>query len=416
VRAATAPGSPCPQGETGAEDCLYLNVTAPTDTRRGERLPVLVWLHGGGFTSGAGAEYDGARLATEGRMVVVTVNYRLGALGFLATPVLGDGNYGLMDQTAALRWVHRNAARFGGDPANVTLAGQSAGARSICAQLAAPAALGLFHRAIIQSGACDNAVPDLAAAHAFAATAMAQLGCTTAACLRERTPADLLRTLPGVGRPVNARSADRPWSPVAGTRVLPRQPRDALRDVRMPLLVGGNSDEMNGFVSNLTVTEDQYRTMMAETFGDQADTVLAEYPVTGTPARTLATVVSDWGGNIGACPVQRTADAARHVYAYEFTEDSRQTVNGLPMGSYHGLELSYLWRVTFPNSYPPLNPAQERLSTTMIAYWSAFIHTGNPNGDDRPHWPRFDDTDSMLTLGSSPARDHRCDFWAGLPR
>jgi para-nitrobenzyl esterase len=86
------------------------------------------------------------------------------------------------------------------------------------------------------------------------------------------------------------------------------------------------------------------------------------------------------------------------------------------MGSYHGLELSYLWRVTFPNSYPPLSPAQERLSTTMIAYWSAFIHTGNPNGDDRPHWPRFDDTDSMLTLGSSPARDHRCDFWAGLPR
>ncbi len=422
VRAATAPGSPCPQRGSGAEDCLFLNVTVPRDTKPGERLPVLVWLHGGGFVSGSGFDHDGARLATAGRLMVVTVNYRLGALGFLTTPVLGDGNYGLMDQTAALRWVGRNAARFGGDAGNVTLAGQSAGARSVCAQLAAPAASGLFQRAIIQSGACDNAVPERAAAHAHAATAMAQLGCDTAACLRARTPDKLLATLPGVGTAVHGRGADRPWGPVAGTRLLPGQPRDALRHTRVPLLVGGNEHEMRGFVSNeADLTDERYRTMMAETFGAEADAVLAEYPPVGDPALTLATVLSDWGGYIGACPVLRTAQAAEgRVYAYEFTEDSGQTFNGLPAGSYHGLELPYLWRLTSQNPYPDLTPAQRELSTTITGYWAAFAHSGNPNGADRPHWPRFRGDGSVLELSTSgiapTTPDHRCDFWAGMPR
>lgn len=219
VRDATAPSTPCPQaGVAGAEDCLLLDVTVPSDVEAGERLPVLVWLHGGGFSSGAAPEYDGTRLATTGRLVVVTVNYRLGALGFLSAPAIGGGNYGLMDQTAALRWVSRNAARFGGDPHEVTLAGQSAGARAVCGHLAAPMSRGLFHRAVIQSGACDNDVPTLATAQALGTRAMAELGCETAACLRTRTPADLLTTLRGVGQPVNSRAADKPWGLVAGHR------------------------------------------------------------------------------------------------------------------------------------------------------------------------------------------------------
>jgi para-nitrobenzyl esterase len=438
IRDATTPSTPCPQRELttviGAEDCLYLDLTAPRDIRPGERLPVLVWLHGGSFNAGGAREFDGARLATAGRMVVVTMNYRLGALGFLSSPALDDsgGNYGLMDQAAALRWVRRNATGFGGDPRNVTLAGQSAGARAVCAQLASPASRGLFDRAIMQSGACDNRVPTLAEAREFGARAVESLGCASApdvaACLRERPPDRLVGTLGGVGWAENGRVADRPWNPVAGTPVLPTQPGDALRDgsaARVPLLLGSNRDEMRSFVDADT-TEATYQTMMAETFGASADVVLAEYPVGDSPALTLATVLTDWGGSIGACPVLRTADAAasrQPVYAYEFTEDSLQNPEGVPLGSYHGLELPYLWDLDmFWNPYPELTADQERLSATITGYWSAFARTGDPNGAGRPRWPAFGSTGTVVQLstgGIAPTpytADHRCDLWADLPR
>ncbi|MGN9909613.1 carboxylesterase/lipase family protein [Phytohabitans sp. LJ34] len=443
VRDATAPGPVCPQrsvaGLVGAEDCLHLDVTVPRDVRPGERLPVLVWLHGGGFVSGAAQEYGGARLATAGRLMVVAVNYRLGALGFMSTPALdgGGGNYGLMDQAAALGWVRRNAARFGGDPGNVTLAGQSAGARAVCAQLASPLARGLFHRAIVQSGACDNPVPTPAAAQAVGARAVAEVGCAAAAdvaaCLRGRTPGELLATLRGVGTAVNARAADKPWGPVAGTAVLPRQPGDALRDgtaARVPLLVGGTHDEMRAFASGAAaLTAPEYDAMITATFGDRAGTVLAAYPVTGyaSPALALATVLGDWGGFVGACPVLRTAEAAaarQPVYAYEFGEDSGQvTADGFPMGSYHGLDLPYTWTVNAAwNQYPPLTTGQRRLSETIIGYWSAFARTGDPNGPGRPRWPDFRSGGTVIglsTAGVAPvpyAADHHCDLWAALPR
>ncbi|MBB4907435.1 para-nitrobenzyl esterase [Actinophytocola algeriensis] len=440
VRDATTPSPPCPQrGMAGFEDCLYLDVTAPRNTRRGGRLPVLVWLHGGGLTSGGAQQQDGVELAVDGDLVVVTINYRLGALGFLSAPSLeGGGNYGLMDQAAALRWVRGNAARFGGDPHNVTLAGQSGGARAVCAQLASPMSRGLFHRAISQSGACDNPVLTLAAAQEFGVRATEDLGCAAAAdiagCLRERTPAELLDIFVGVGMAVNGRVADRPWGPVAGTRVLPQQPGEALRTggaARVPLLVGGTRDEMRSFVSNQAgLTAEQYRSMLTETFGDQATVVLGKYPVTDydSPALALATVLSDWGGAIGACPVLRTAEAAatrRPVYAYEFAEDSGQvTTGGFPMGAYHGVDMPYLWTLdpAWPNPYPEPTAAQRRLSATMIDYWSAFAHNGDPNGPRRPHWPEFGDTGTVLTLSTSGiaptpfAATHRCDFWSALPR
>jgi para-nitrobenzyl esterase len=190
----------------------------------------------------------------------------------------------------------------------------------------------------------------------------------------------------------------------------------------VPLLVGGNTDEMRGFVSNQAdLTEEQYRAMLTETFADDADAVLAEYPPGSNPALALANVLSDWGGNIGACPVLRTAEAAAApVHAYEFSEDSGQTFNGLPAGSYHGLELPYLWRLTNQNPYPDLTPAQERLSATITGYWTAFARNGDPNGGNRPHWPRFAGADTVLELSTTRiapgGRDHRCAFWAALPR
>lgn len=203
VRDATRPSPSCPQpggfGEDGVqvagqEDCLYLDAVVPRDAGE-RRLPVLVWLHGGAMISGAANQYDGARLASRGDVIVVTANYRLGALGFLSTPALdaehtGSGNYGLLDQNAVLRWVRRNATAFGGDPGQVTVAGQSAGSRSICAQLASPAARGLFQRAVLQSGPCANKVFTKAEADRNGRQAIAEVGCSTAdatvACLRDR--------------------------------------------------------------------------------------------------------------------------------------------------------------------------------------------------------------------------------------
>lgn len=448
VRDATTPSPYCPQsapenpenpeGVVGQEDCLYLDVTTPRDARQERRLPVLVWLHGGGLTSGGAREQDGARISVAGDMVVVDINYRLGALGFLTTPELGDGNYGLMDQAAALRWVRRNIARFGGDPRNVTLAGQSGGARSVCAQLASPFSWGLFDRAISQSGACDNPVPTRSAAREFGASATEELGCATAddvaGCLRERSPARLVGTLAGVGFSLTGRAADRPWNPVAGTWMLPWQPGWAMRHglaARVPLLVGSTRDEMRSFVSGAAALPDeQYRTMMTDTFGDAAGIVLDAYPVTAyrSPALALATVLTDWGANIGACPVLRTAAAAadrQPVYAYEFAEDSRQvTDQDFPLGAYHGLDLPYLWDLDllWGNPHPELTPEQERFSATMIDYWSAFSRAGDPNGPGRPHWPEFGTSGTVIgfsTEGIAPtpyAVEHRCDLWANLPR
>lgn len=372
--------------------------------------------------------------------MVVTANYRLGALGFLSAPALGatSGNYGLMDQTAALRWVRHNAARFGGDPRNVTLAGQSGGARAVCAQLASPQARGLFHRAISQSGACDNPVPTLAAGQAFGTRATEDLGCAAAAdvadCLRESTIVDLLDTLEGVGWKVNGRVADRPWNPVAGTPVLPWQPGDALRRgsaARVPLLVGGTRDEMRSFVSNMpALPAEEYQTMVTETFGADASVVLEEYPAADydSPALALSAVLTDWGGAIGACPVLRTAEAAaahQPVYAYEFTEDSGQEgPTGFPLGSYHGLDQPYVWDLdpVWGNYYPELTADQWRLSATVIDYWSAFARTGDPNRRGLPYWPEFGATDTVVGLstgGIAPtpsAAEHRCELWADLPR
>ncbi|SKC71189.1 carboxylesterase/lipase family protein [Krasilnikoviella flava] len=443
TRDATAPSPLCPQGRSndlrGQEDCLVLDVTAPAHARRGDRLPVLVWLHGGGLDSGGAVRFDGARLATEGGLVVVTVNYRLGALGFLSTSELGPhrGNYGLMDQAAALRWVQRNAAAFGGDPGSITLAGQSGGARSVCAQLAAPTSRTLFDRAIVQSGACANPVPDRARAQAFGDRAVEHLGCTdaddVAACLRRSDLPSLVGTLDGVGYGLTEHSGDRPWNPVAGTPFLPQQPIDAIRRgaaARVPLLIGATRDEMRGFVHRAqpALTAEGYRSLLAETFGADTPAVLDAYPLTDhdSPTLALAAVLGDRGAQIGACPVLRTARAAaphQPVHVYEFAEDAGPDPDdGFPRGAYHGLELPYLWTLVGDDQYPPLGPAQRRLSATMIDYWAAFARTGDVNGPGRPHWARFGPGQTVVGLSTQGIRptpfaaDHRCDLWTDVHR
>ncbi|MEV4123206.1 carboxylesterase/lipase family protein [Micromonospora sp. NPDC049645] len=437
VRDATRPGAACAQLQglpmdrpSESEDCLYLNVTTPRSVARTPR-PVLVWLHGGDFRFGSGDAYGGQRLAAGGDVVVVTVNYRLGALGFLAHPALagrdgGIGNFGLQDQQAALRWVRRNAAAFGGDPGNVTLFGQSAGATSVCAQLAAPGSAGLFHRAIMQSNSCANPVQTRAAAVEAAQEFARRIGCTdtavVAACLRASDPARLVETAgyPGAGVDLG---------PVVDGHTLPVDPAEALatgRLHRVPVLTGMNRDESRLLVWGMErvgvgpLTDDQYRDQVQAMFGDHAEKVLARYPRdTAHPASvTLGAVLTD---HDYAEPIYSAALAfARRVptFAYEFADEDAPFFTAGPEptftpGAYHSAELPYLFAVDYAEA---LTPNQRRLSDAMVQTWTDFARTG------RAGWPRLRPDAPYVRVfadggGSGTtdfAADHSYDFWRSL--
>jgi para-nitrobenzyl esterase len=436
---ATAPRSQCAQlalfdsPETHVEDCLYLNVTAPRRVRPG--TPVLVWFHGGSFLAGSGDLYDGRRLAAEGGIVVVTVNYRVGALGHLALPALSaekagvqSGNYGLQDQQAALRWVRRNIAAFGGNPANVTLGGQSSGAVSNCMHLVSPTAAGLFQKVIGASGSCTWQLPTAPQAEAAGTAFAAGLDCTdpaTAAdCLRGKEVVDLLRAWPG-------------GTPVVGGREFPVQPAEGLRTDRfrhVPMLLGNTLDEERFTVSlqydgsGNPVTAAQYPEIIRGTYGEAADGVLARYPADRypTPGIALATVNSDALPPLSTCEhlkQYRLATARPFpvpVYAYQFADRTAPPLVDIPgfaEGAAHLTDMNYL----FPQVYgSPLNADQQALARTMVRYWANFARTGNPNGRDLPDWPRFHHASDVLSLdlgrrGIHPvdvsAASH-CAFWA----
>ena len=417
IRDATHVGNACaqtgPDGKlTGSEDCLYLNVNAPTDMS--VRRPVMVWVHGGGFISGTGNDYDTTPLLRQG-VVVVTLNYRLGALGFLLD---GDdpaaGNFGLADQQAALRWVRDNIGAFGGDPQNVTLAGQSAGAFSVCAQLASPQARGLFHKAIIQSGPCADPFLTPDAARDRATRWAASLGCADIACLRTKPVRDVVAVdQEQVNTPLG-RMRDLPWGPVAGTAIMPAQPIDALSAGvarGIPIIDGSTRDELRSFVAEeydrrgKPLTAKQYPQVVGQVFGADAPAVLAEYPLDHypSPGIALATLLTDWGGKTGSCPALRTDEVAGQttdVYAYEFAQDDGDRVGDMELGASHSADLRYLFG--YPNA----------LAQQMITFWTEFAKTGNPG------WPRYSG-EKALSLGLDQigevnfGADHHCSFWAG---
>ncbi|WP_155361318.1 carboxylesterase/lipase family protein [Acrocarpospora macrocephala] len=433
VRDATRPGPRCAQNAAigspagDSEDCLYLNVTTPRPLH-GLR-PVMVWVHGGGFSGGAGSDYDERRLAVQGDVVVVTVNYRLGAFGFFGYPGLKDsGTYGLMDQQAALRWVRRNAAAFGGDPGRVTLFGESAGGDSMCAQLASPAAAGLFQRMVIQSGSCTELnVPDVIFPGVGAEydtwkprEVLEGVGARVAPALGCADPATAMECLRGL--PVSALlAAQNPpvfWSPAYGTATLPVHPGRALREGkfnRVPVLAGTTRDEGAFFAATFPpLAENDYRGLLSVAFGDKADLVAERYPAGTSPRGAWGSIITDRGY---ACPNRRNDLVLARwtpVYGYEFADRDAPLPfefprpEDFPLGAFHASELAYLhdFKVTF-------RPDQQRLSDTMIRYWTRFAAVGRPAAS----WPAVPLVQSLEPGGNRPAdlnERHNCDFWDSL--
>ncbi len=439
VRDATQFGASCPQALTGnpllppgkiSEDCLYLNVYTPAlHDHSGGGRPVLVWIHGGGLVQDGARNYDGTKLAADGT-VVVTINYRLGALGFLAHPALAShgaaGNYGLMDQQAALRWVQRNIARFGGDPRNVTIAGQSAGGLSVLAQLVSPGARGLFQRAIVQSGTFALNQRPLATAEAAGETFATAVGCPdqTAACLRSVPVSDLVGNfgveIPGV---VDGAVLTQP----IGTALARGQ------FARVPVINGITHDEELLFVDGLKLTVSQgtniplaapldgseatYEADIAQALGvspARAAAIAAVYPPGAHPDVAFSLLVSDASFACPALQVDRwTAARGVPTYAYQFNDDAAP---GFGLGqATHGAELPYLFDL--PNMPVVLNPGQQALAASMRTDWASFAGTGNPSSAALP-WPSFNGTRvlSLVPLQSQVTTDfataHHCSFWA----
>jgi para-nitrobenzyl esterase len=419
-RNAATPAAGCPTTQlpagtlTGVEDCLKMNIWT-VNPNPDRPAPVIVWLHTGGFFGASSnfASHNGERLAIERGVVVVAPNYRLGPFGFLAHPALGaedasypaSGNYGLMDQQAALAWVRDNIAQFGGDPGNVTLAGTSAGGDSVGLQLVSPGSLGLFHRAIVQSGSPTIRWPSRTEAESQGLAFGAALGCVgpgdVLACMRSKTVPQVLLALPQAAQQVAEPAAKTYWLPHVDGVTIPDQPRWLLERgafQRVPTLVGTNRDEGWGaFVTRSFpsgVDAAQYEAWMAGEFADAAPELLDLYPVahSGSPTETLARVVTDvqfvCEGRRLARLIERTKTPV-FVYSYEYEIDDLSADHVI-----HGVESN----IVFGNNYVPpqflphaLDASDMLLHDTMAGYWSRFAATGNPNSDDPAvaHWPAF---------------------------
>ncbi|MBB5716427.1 carboxylesterase/lipase family protein [Sphingomonas aerophila] len=367
-----------------SEDCLFLNVWTPVK-RAGPR-PVLVWIHGGGFNSGSGAIpiYDGAALAARGA-VVVTINYRVGVFGFLSHPELtGEAggnppaNFGLMDIVAALRWVKANIASFGGDPGAVTIAGQSAGAMAVHELVASPAAKGLFHRAIGESG-LPRALTPLDQAEAQGVAFAKEKGAASLAALRAM-PAEALQ-------PSQGANAVR-FVPVADGRLLPAGPWRAASDV--PMLVGLNADEGSALGEDYGSADPaKLSDLLRTSFGPLAGRAAALYPSSTESERAVANEQVRRDRGLGAIDIwagRRAATARSPVYAYLFTH-VLPGPDASRWKAFHSSEIPYVFGTLAASPERPVTTADSNLSAVVSSYWLNFITRGDPNGAGLPEWP-----------------------------
>ena len=442
------PICPQPAGPLGAasltEDCLYLNVYAPSSG--GNKLPIMVWIHGGAFKNGTGDTYDGSSLVQNG-VIVVTLNYRLGYLGFLANPALdaessggGSGDYGLMDQQAALRWVKANARSFGGDPNRITVFGQSAGGQSIFDQLVSPTATGLFQRAIIESGSYAFTLPSLAAADAKGVTFAKAVGCingSDASCLRA-LPVSAIVAQENPSSSVSAPLSTQ-FQPNVGSATLPIQPLLGIAYGvfnRVPVLQGTNHDEGRLFTAidfdfkGAPLAASGYDSAIASVVSAAFVPVAASlYPSSAYPSPdfAFATLFTDATFSCAALSFDRLLSLSVPTYAYEFADEgsarlSLPTDPLLPLDATHGSELPFLWANLTGTGIPAgasMTAAEQQLAVQMHAAWTNFAKSGTPNGPGVTDWPRFETKANLIhelvpptpysTSGFST--DHKCGFW-----
>ena len=421
VRAADAYGPVCPQPpvdwaghdlDRTSEDCLTLNVWTP-DTAQSAQLPVMVWFHGGGYTNGAGSQgtYEGTKLARRG-VVIVTVNYRLGALGFLAHPALtaesplhSSGNYGLLDQIAALKWVRANIAHFGGNPANVTIFGQSAGGGSAMLLTVSPLARGLFHKAIFESGAAlpptppKGERPGLPEAEQAGLALAGMLHADGLAALRALPASAFLgRDVPPIGT-----------SPIVDGKIVPADITSAYRAHReagVPVLLGWNSQEAARFMGPMAIPRAVYLGNIKATAGNAAADILRLYPAETDAEATKAMIDLQSDANFGwrgwSLAEARLAKAAPPLFLYQFDNPPPGPDGTRTKGAVHSDELRYVWGNDDPEGKWPA--ADTDLEATIQSYWVNFARTGDPNGPGLARWDPYRPARTALWFSNGTAK------------
>ncbi len=440
LAATFGPNCPQPASDFGlasmSENCLYLNVYKPEHTKSNTRsLPVMVWIHGGVFVWGESNDYNPARLVEHG-VIVVTINYRLGALGFLAHPALAEpsggpsGNYGLMDQQAALRWVQTNISRFGGDPRNVTLFGESAGGLSVLSQLASPGARGLFAKAIVESGTYTLTPVSLATAEAAGESFAASAGCSdqSAACLRALPVATILKDQNAGG-----------YRPNIDGQVLTESLESAFSSGdfnHVPVIIGTNHDERRLFVALAQlagdpVTTGNYESMIQSSLDVSAATaaqVVARYPLSryASPALAFAAVGTDDSFACDAMTADQSLSKYVRTYSYEFNDENAperyEPPVGFPYGAAHESEVQYLFQLANTPFPGVLTTPQRSLAATMRTYWTNFAKDAKPSSAGVPEWKPFTGASHQTMSLDTPsphvettfANQHHCAFWESI--
>ncbi len=442
-------GGACPQAaryglteRSDEENCLTLNISLPRAARTNPR-PVLLWIHGGAFVGGAASLYRLDRLARDADAVIVSINYRLGVFGFMAPPAAAKGAkhvLALEDQRLAMRWVKDNIAAFGGDPSNITLAGESAGAASVCMHMLAPEQTrGLFHRAIMQSAACSTPLRSLAEAEAFAARVAAEAACTdpqtALACLKAIEPQRLIAA--------GAKAAEtdlRAFAPFTGSMTVPRATLDALQTgdfARVPVLNGFTRDEMRLYVgydvqNGAAITPESYPLAVGRIYGAKADQVLAAYPLKpGERApETLGSLMSDFMPGLGIthCLMLESGRLLARftpVYQWEYADRSAPVRGvsipilpdpGFVLGAVHSGELNALFpgfSNTAAMTAPDLGPDSQALADRIVTIWAAFMRE-SPSAQE---WPTAEKPGAVMRFAPDAIRpfdawaQYKCDFW-----